>query len=192
MTALHARSPACQPRCCLRDCDQVQDWLYTRDAAKATAAQALALASSKQMRAQPLPHSQPSAALFRGAASSSAVESVPLDARTSSRSSKRDAPSASRKAAETALLSAPPLPSAAASSARARSSSPLASSAIDATITSMVAGGTSGTTAIQRHLKRNGARALSAAAAGAGAASVVSHRPPTAAAPVQQLFSVIL
>lgn len=86
-TALHARSPPCQPRCCLRDCDQVQDWLYTRDAAKATAAQALALASSKQMRAQPLPLSQPSAALFRGAASSSAVESVPLDAHTAAAAS---------------------------------------------------------------------------------------------------------
>ena len=149
---------------------QVQDWLYTRDAANATVARALTIASSKHAR--PLPPSSllPSTAVFRSA---------------------RIGPSSSKKNLGSALSSKEqPLPT----STRARSSSPsraIPVSAIDATITSMVAGGASGTTAVQRHLRRNSSRALSATAI-AGGGGGGTHNQRASAKPIPQLFSVIL
>jgi hypothetical protein len=172
----------------LNGCGQVQDWLYTRDAAKATAAQALALASSHQiMRA-----AQPSITqVATGALRSGSSNAIALDTTSSSRKSKPIRYTPSRDHSESHLSSKKRLHSAAsAPSARARSSSPrpLASS-IDAAITSMVAGGASGTTAEQRLVKRSGARVLSAAAASAGTAVDGRRRLKV---PEQQLFSVIL
>ena len=61
--------------------------------------------------------------------------------------------------------------------------------AVDAAITSMVAGGASGTTAVQRHLSRASSRAPPTAAATGGGAS---RKQQAATDPSRQLFSVIL
>ena len=172
-------------------CGQVQDWLYTRDAAKATAAQALALASSHLACTIQPSLSQSSAAVFRSSVSSNIIA---RDVISSNRSGKSTSHSLLKNHSDLTSSSKQPLHVASISSSRARSSSPLssASMSIDATITSMVAGGASGTTAMQRHMKRSGARFPSAAAADAGAGASGSRRLNVPAAPAQQLFSVIL
>jgi hypothetical protein len=158
---------------------QVQDWLFTRDAAKATAARALALASSKKARSL-----LPSTLDYAAAVSSAAAAPKDHDTASFSRSIKPAAPASMLRPAGS--CAAPR----AVSGARARSSSPKgqpsALSSIDAAITSMVAGGASGSTATQRHLKRTAARAAPLCAGASGA------RKNVAPAPLQQLFSVIL
>lgn len=160
---------------------QVQDWLFTRDAAKATAARALALASSKKARSL-----LPSTLDYAAAVSSAAAAPKDRDTASFSRSIKPAAPASMlRPAGSCAAPRAVP-------GARARSSSPKgqpsALSSIDAAITSMVAGGASGSTATQRHLKRTAARAAPLCAGVSGARKNVAAVP----APLQQLFSVIL
>jgi hypothetical protein len=171
--------------CLLR---QVQDWLYTREAAKATVAHAIEIASSKQARLRFPP---PSHSSFAMPLNDSAHSISPLDITSSARSSRPGVLSSTKKTSGSALPSKQQLPRASAPSARARSSSPSrtpALTAIDAAITSMVAGGASGTTAVQRHLGRASARAPPTAAAGGGA----PRRQHAATDPSQQLFSVIL
>jgi hypothetical protein len=173
---------------------QVQDWLYTRESAKTTAAHALAIASSKQARLPPSLSPCPSPAVFRGSGPSNIQ---PLEVSFSALSSKPSVLTSSKNISASLLppKHQPSHANAFAPGTPARSCTPSRDtrtpslSAIDATITSMVASGASGTTAMQRYLKRSSTRAPSAAAVTAGAGSRKQH---AAANPLQQLFSVIL
>jgi hypothetical protein len=162
---------------------QIQDWLHTRDAAQATVAHALAIASAKKGRNVPAhsPH--------HDAAALEASSSVPIRSASATKFFKSSESGSNKMRAKSALPSKQQLPSQYAqfnSSRLSSTSRPLPQlSSIDSSIVSIVAGGASGTTAMLRHTKRS-----SSAEKQRRQGSSIGQQ--TLPPPSHQLFSVIL